>query len=162
MKKLCRGFKCPGSRSCRLLFLMRHQRIYRHGKSIELRRACKGIRCFIYTNTGTQGRRALCRDGCNICPLITRNYWNNLLKQSITIPHYESYPTITYHGYNSRRFGCSGSGVDYVYADTDGDIHNCPFCQRKLFSAFDDSLPDLILQMKTKGCAAYSICSTVK
>lgn len=77
-------------------------------------------------------------------------------------PAFESYPTITYHGYNSRRFGCSGSGVDYVYADTDGDIHNCPFCQRKLFSAFDDSLPDLILQMKTKGCAAYSICSTVK
>jgi MoaA/NifB/PqqE/SkfB family radical SAM enzyme len=77
-------------------------------------------------------------------------------------PAYTSYPGITYHGYNSRRFGCSGSGVDYVYADTDGDIHNCPFCQRKLFSAFDDSLPDLIHQMKTKGCAAYSICSTVK
>ena len=72
---------------------------------------------------------------------------------------YKSYPTLVYHEYNSRRFGCSGSGSDYVYADTDGDIHNCPFCQRKLFSAFDDALPDLLHQMKTKGCAAFSSCS---
>ncbi len=70
-------------------------------------------------------------------------------------PAYTSYPTITYHGYGSRRFGCSGSGTDYVYVDTDGDIHNCPFCQRKLFSAFDASLTDYILQMKLSGCKAY-------
>lgn len=72
---------------------------------------------------------------------------------------YKSYPSLVYHEYNSRRFGCSGSGTDYVYADTDGDIHNCPFCQRKLFSAFDDELPVLLQQMKTKGCAAFSSCS---
>jgi MoaA/NifB/PqqE/SkfB family radical SAM enzyme len=72
---------------------------------------------------------------------------------------YKHYPTIVYHEYNSRRFGCSGSATDYVYADTDGDIHNCPFSQRKLFSAFDDALPDLLQQMKTKGCAAFSSCS---
>ena len=72
---------------------------------------------------------------------------------------YKSYPSVVYHEYNSRRFGCSGSGTDYVYADTDGDIHNCPFCQRKLFSAFDEELPDLLKQMKTKGCAAFSSCS---
>ena len=77
-------------------------------------------------------------------------------------PSYNNYPTITYYGYGSRRFGCSGSGMDYVYADTDGDIHNCPFCQRKLFSAFDEDLPDRIRQMKTKGCAAYNLCSTIK
>jgi MoaA/NifB/PqqE/SkfB family radical SAM enzyme len=68
-------------------------------------------------------------------------------------------PAIAYHGYTSRRFGCSGSGADYVYADTDGDIHNCPFCQQKLFSALDDSLPGLIQQMKTKGCHAFSSCT---
>ena len=72
---------------------------------------------------------------------------------------FKSYPGVVYHEYNKRRFGCSGSGADYVYADTDGDIHNCPFCQRKLFSALDDELPDLVHQMKTKGCAAFSSCS---
>ena len=74
-------------------------------------------------------------------------------------PLFTHYPAIAYHGYTSRRFGCSGSGADYVYADTDGDIHNCPFCQKKLFSAFDDSLPDLIRRMKTNGCHAFSSCT---
>jgi len=74
-------------------------------------------------------------------------------------PAYSHYPAIAYHGYTSRKFGCSGSGADYVYADTDGDIHNCPFCQQKLFSALDDSLPDRIRQMKAKGCTAFSSCS---
>lgn len=75
---------------------------------------------------------------------------------------YSHYPTISYHGYNSRRFGCSGSGVDYVYVDTDGDVHNCPFCQRKLFSAFDEDLSEKILQMKNGGCKVYNFCTPIK
>lgn len=87
--------------------------------------------------------------------LVLEDFTNNFNYNT----QYKLYPTIVYHEYNSRRFGCSGSGTDYVYADTDGDIHNCPFCQRKLFSAFDDALPDLLQQMKTKGCAAFSSCT---
>jgi MoaA/NifB/PqqE/SkfB family radical SAM enzyme len=75
---------------------------------------------------------------------------------------YLHYPTISYHGYNSRRFGCSGSGVDYVYVDTDGDVHNCPFCQRKLFSAFDEDLSEKILQMKNGGCKIHNFCTPIK
>ena len=75
---------------------------------------------------------------------------------------YASYPIVSYHGYYSRRVGCSGAGKDYVYVDTDGDVHNCPFCQRKLFSAFDDDLFDRISGMKLKGCSAHSLCSTIK
>jgi MoaA/NifB/PqqE/SkfB family radical SAM enzyme len=75
---------------------------------------------------------------------------------------YSSYPIITYHGHYSRKLGCSGSGKDYLYVDTDGDIHNCPFCRRKLFSAFDDSFIDLITGMKMKGCGVYNILTTLK
>jgi len=75
---------------------------------------------------------------------------------------YPHYPTISYHGYNSRRFGCSGSAVDYVYVDTDGDVHSCPFCQRKLFSAFDEDLSAKILQMKSGGCKIYNLCNNIK
>ena len=77
-------------------------------------------------------------------------------------PALAQYPTISYHGYNSRRFGCSGSAVDYVYVDTDGDVHSCPFCQRKLFSAFDENLPDKILKMRSGGCSVYNFCNTSK
>ncbi len=74
-------------------------------------------------------------------------------------PGYVTFPTVVYHDYNKRRFGCSGAGADYVYADTDGDIHNCPFCQRKLFSAFDEDLAERLLDMKTKGCGSLSACT---
>jgi MoaA/NifB/PqqE/SkfB family radical SAM enzyme len=70
-----------------------------------------------------------------------------------------SYPIVTYHGDYSRRIGCSGSGKDYLYVDTDGDVHNCPFCQRKLFSALDESLEESVCAMKLKGCGAFSNCS---
>ena len=72
---------------------------------------------------------------------------------------YESFPLVIYHGYYSRRMGCSGSGKDYLYIDTDGDVHNCPFCRRKLFSAVRNSLPEFITQMKTQGCSVYNSCS---
>lgn len=75
---------------------------------------------------------------------------------------YASYPIITYHGYYSRRIGCSGSGKDYLYVDTDGDVHNCPFCQKKLFSARNNSFETLIAEMKMKGCGLYNISSTIK
>ncbi len=70
-------------------------------------------------------------------------------------PFYKSSPIIAYHGYYGRRMGCSGSGIDYVFVDTDGDIHNCPFCQQKLFSAKDINLNNLIRNMKSAGCSTY-------
>jgi MoaA/NifB/PqqE/SkfB family radical SAM enzyme len=69
---------------------------------------------------------------------------------------YLSYPLVAYHGYYSRRIGCAGGGKDYLYIDTDGDIHNCPFCQRKLFSALSDSIPEKIGQMRKGGCAVFN------
>ena len=75
---------------------------------------------------------------------------------------FKKYPIVSYHGYYSRRIGCSGSGKDYLYVDTDGDVHNCPFCQRKLFSAMDNSLVGLIERMKMKGCGVYNISSAKK
>ena len=70
------------------------------------------------------------------------------------------YPIISYHGYYSRRTGCAGAGKDYVYVDTDGDIHSCPFCRHKLFSALDDQLSVHLQQLKRKGCSAFGECHT--
>jgi MoaA/NifB/PqqE/SkfB family radical SAM enzyme len=67
-------------------------------------------------------------------------------------PAFASCPVISYHGYYSRRIGCAGSGKDYVYVDTDGDVHSCPFCRHKLFSALDDDLGPNIQRMKRNGC----------
>jgi MoaA/NifB/PqqE/SkfB family radical SAM enzyme len=68
---------------------------------------------------------------------------------------YSDYPLVSYHGYYSRRAGCAGSGNDYLYVDTDGDIHSCPFCQKKLFSAFTTDLSAKIIQLKNSGCGLF-------
>lgn len=76
-------------------------------------------------------------------------------------PDYSGYPVITYHGAYTRRIGCSGAGKDYVYVDTDGYVHKCPFCQRKMFHALDHSFESLLHDMRIKGCSAFSNCSTI-
>lgn len=68
---------------------------------------------------------------------------------------YASFPTVVYHGYYSRRMGCAGSGHDYLYVDTDGDVHSCPFCQKKLFHVFDDNLAENISAMRKAGCGVF-------
>lgn len=72
---------------------------------------------------------------------------------------YKAYPIVAYHGYYSRRVGCSGSGKDYLYVDTDGDVHNCPFCQRKIFSALHGNINDELIKMKQAGCGVFNSCA---
>ncbi len=73
---------------------------------------------------------------------------------------YRNYPAIVYHGFYSRRMGCGGAGNHYVYIDTDGDVHNCPFCQRKLFSALNDPIEENLRLMASGGCSAYNNSSS--
>lgn len=68
---------------------------------------------------------------------------------------YNSYPIIAYPGYYGRKIGCSGGGADYLYVDMDGDAHNCPFCQRKLFSALHSDLKYELQQLKLTGCKTF-------
>lgn len=68
---------------------------------------------------------------------------------------YAEYPLIIYHSYYSRRVACGGGGNHYVYIDTDGDVHNCPFCQRKIFSALHDNIQESLRMMKMGGCSAF-------
>ena len=55
---------------------------------------------------------------------------------------YVNYPTIVYHGFYSRRIGCGAGGKHYVYIDTDGDVHNCPFCREKYFLPCDEPIEE--------------------
>jgi MoaA/NifB/PqqE/SkfB family radical SAM enzyme len=69
---------------------------------------------------------------------------------------YQDYPLIVYHGFYSRRIACGGSGKHYVYVDTDGDVHNCPFCQQKIFSALHDDIKQNLQHMALGGCSVFN------
>jgi MoaA/NifB/PqqE/SkfB family radical SAM enzyme len=65
-------------------------------------------------------------------------------------------PSITYHGFYSRRTGCVGGAKSYVYVDTDGYIHSCPFCQQQLYHALDPNLHKLLQEHKKNGCSSFT------
>lgn len=50
---------------------------------------------------------------------------------------FKDYPLIVYHGYHQRRIGCFGGGSRYLYIDSNGDIHSCPFCRSTLGNALN-------------------------
>jgi MoaA/NifB/PqqE/SkfB family radical SAM enzyme len=69
---------------------------------------------------------------------------------------YKKMPIITYPGYNQRRLGCFGAGDRYIYIDTDGDIHACPFCQKKGGKVINNSLGLKIKDLHDVGCHVYN------
>ena len=65
------------------------------------------------------------------------------------------YPLISYPGYYQRRIGCLGAGNRYLYIDSKGDIHTCPFCQKSAGNAVNDTIGDAVSVLKTIGCHEY-------
>lgn len=53
---------------------------------------------------------------------------------------YRDYPLIEFHASYQRIVGCGGAGKRYLYVDTDGDIHACPFCRTKWGKALETDL----------------------
>jgi MoaA/NifB/PqqE/SkfB family radical SAM enzyme len=70
-------------------------------------------------------------------------------------PEFADMPAVSYHGYHQRRIGCFGSGSRYLYVDTDGDIHICPFCRQKMGNVLKTSISDSIEKMKKAKCHKY-------
>jgi MoaA/NifB/PqqE/SkfB family radical SAM enzyme len=65
------------------------------------------------------------------------------------------YPLISYPGYYQRRIGCLGAGNRYLYIDSKGDIHACPFCQQSAGNAISDRIEDAVSVLRTIGCHDY-------
>lgn len=73
---------------------------------------------------------------------------------------YANYPIVTYHGFHQRQVGCFGSGNRNLYVDTDGDLHACPFCQKKMGNALSNTLDDSIEKLQAFGCHSFkSYCT---
>ena len=67
------------------------------------------------------------------------------------------YPIVTYPGYNQRRMGCFGAGNRYLYIDSAGDIHACPFCQKSAGNAVSIRIEDAVSILKSFGCQKYEL-----
>jgi len=70
---------------------------------------------------------------------------------------YKGYPVLTYPGYYQRRSRCLGAGNRYFYIDSTGDIHACPFCQRKAANAVKGSLAPALEKLRIRGCHEFAV-----
>jgi MoaA/NifB/PqqE/SkfB family radical SAM enzyme len=69
---------------------------------------------------------------------------------------YEKFPLVVYPGYHQRRLGCFGAGIRYLYVDSEGSVHACPFCQGKLGDALTENLPEIIHKLRAGGCQMFA------
>ncbi len=68
-------------------------------------------------------------------------------------------PIVTYPGYHQRQQGCFGAGVRYLYVDTDGDLHACPFCQEKQGNCLTEPTAEIVQRIKARGCHQFETVS---
>lgn len=63
-------------------------------------------------------------------------------------------PLVEYPGLINRQVGCHGAGLRYLYVDTDGDIHPCPFSKNKVGTAIGGGLDQTLATLQRRGCGA--------
>jgi len=82
---------------------------------------------------------------------ILRNFYLKVNSDST----YREMPVVVYPGFHQRSFGCFGAGNRYLYVDSHGDLHACPFCQQKVGNVLNDSLDESIEKMQITGCHRF-------
>ena len=72
-------------------------------------------------------------------------------------PDWRDFPSSAYQGYAQRREGCGGAARRYLYMDTDGRAHACPFCKDggKAGDCRQDALDEIHERLKEAGCARF-------
>lgn len=71
---------------------------------------------------------------------------------------FRDFPLIDYYPAYQRQAGCSGAGQRFLYVDTDGDMHACPFCQHKCGNVLCDGLDTGRERMEqASGCHVYAM-----
>ena len=79
-----------------------------------------------------------------------------------SLPEFDKYPAVVFPGYHQRRTGCFGAGIRYLYIDSEGSAHACPFCQEKMGNCLEEDFSEIIPRIRKRGCFIYSTPETAK
>lgn len=63
-------------------------------------------------------------------------------------------PIVTYPALYQRRHGCLGAAERYLYLDTNGDAHACPFCRHSRGNIVRDGVDAVVRDLRERGCPA--------
>jgi MoaA/NifB/PqqE/SkfB family radical SAM enzyme len=67
-------------------------------------------------------------------------------------PGCRKWPAVSYVAAAQRQSRCLGAGQRYLYVDTDGDIHACPFCRESAGSALAPDFEGVLEALRGRGC----------
>lgn len=81
----------------------------------------------------------------------------NFYRQSYSDKTFHNYPIVMFPGFDQRQVGCLGAGNRYMYIDSKGDIHACPFCHGSVGNALNDDLPEAIFKLRQNGCQVFKL-----
>jgi MoaA/NifB/PqqE/SkfB family radical SAM enzyme len=69
-------------------------------------------------------------------------------------PAVRDMPAVTYPDRFARAYGCPGAGDRFLYIDTEGALHACPFCPATGVAVLDDDIDAAIAAVRADGCPA--------
>jgi MoaA/NifB/PqqE/SkfB family radical SAM enzyme len=64
-------------------------------------------------------------------------------------------PVVIYPGFHQREKGCFGAGYRYLYTDSAGFAHACPFCQGAGINVLNTDVTDIVNSLREKGCHMF-------
>lgn len=70
-------------------------------------------------------------------------------------------PIVSYPAHDQRRDGCWGAGDRWLFVDSGGRLHACPFCRADAGSALGPDLDGALARLRRRGCHAYPDASAV-
>lgn len=68
---------------------------------------------------------------------------------------HSSFPIIQFPGHHQRSIGCFGGGNRYIFIDSLGNFHACPFCRKAAGDIQHLSLAEGIAEVRKQGCLAF-------
>ena len=77
-------------------------------------------------------------------------------------PASDALPIVTYHAYGQRRVGCFSAGDRFLFVDTDGAAHACPFCQGAAADCRQVGADEAVAAVRARGCQKYPPVSYVR
>jgi len=69
-------------------------------------------------------------------------------------PALRTMPLVEYPELRNRVLGCQGQGRRYLYVDTDGGLHTCPFSRRCAGSALGPGWSEALARVAQDGCGS--------
>ncbi|MBN2438947.1 MAG: radical SAM protein [Deltaproteobacteria bacterium] len=66
-------------------------------------------------------------------------------------------PAVVYFGYHQRRLGCYGAGKRFLFVNSAGEVHACPFCLAGAGNCLEDPLDEVLKRVGRLGCRIYKM-----